>query len=1016
VWGSGTLLSTILGGSGQDYATAVASDVQGNVYVVGLTYSPDFPVSPEAAQTHLGGTSDAFVAKLGPDGKRIWATYLGGLLDDWATGVSLDSAGNVWVTGITRSANFPLVNPIQSSLDGGASDNYDAFVAKLDPNGTTLLYSTFLGGPADDAGAGIVVDPVGNAYVAVSSDSSTGFPGILHMANQPGIFITKLTPPGKLSYSYFHPYGVAGGIALDMAGDIYVAASVSSINPSSAGKMFGPPGSGYAIVFKVAGDGSRKIYETALGGSVKASAAGIAVDSSGHAYVAGSTSSVDFPLAHPLQTSPGARPLWKSADAGNTWTPIDDLPFALPGALAVDPTATRTVYAASGDMGVLKSLDGGATWAKTNSRIAGARVQALTIDPAHPQTLYAATPDSVYKSTDGAAQWSQIDSPPFAVSQIGVDPQNPNILYEIGANIRKSSDGGTTWYAVTFPGTVSSFALDPQVSGRLFAISNPVFGGFFSGNNQPAYLYRSVDGGSTWVQIEPAPAQYPGLIVDASTNPSTVYDGLTARSVDGGVTWSSIPLPPFGISYVDAMAVDPTGALYVSVAGKGIFVSHDGAQTWTAAGNPASPANSGRFGPGVTAIVPAGPSGTLYAIINQVATSGFVSKLGPDGSALEFSTYLRGHASTEAFPEFLAEPDAMFLQNWISGIALDLAGNIVVAGGTRSNDLPTANPAQAANAGLADAFASILAADGSELIYSTYFGGSQDDGALAASVDSMGNILLAGQTWSGDFPIPGGVQPPTGFGEAFVVKLATGVPAITAVVNGASYQPGIAAGSWVTIRGVNLANTNPGRTWTSADIVNGKLPASIDGVSVTINGQPAFVEYVSPTQINVQAPSDDAVGAVNVIVNNNGVVSSPASAQLQEFAPAFFLEGATGFAAASRLPDYALVGDPSVVPGAVGAKPGDFVILWGTGFGATSPPVAAGTTVEGAPSLTDAPTVTVGGVGAQVISAVLSTGNAGLYQVTIQLPSNVPSGAVPVQASVGQVKTPGGVYIFVVAH
>jgi hypothetical protein len=92
---AGPIFSAILGGSGQEYATSVASDTQGNVYVVGLTYSADFPVTTGAFQTKFGGTCDAFVTKVGPDGKVVWSTYLGGILDDWATGVALDSSGNV---------------------------------------------------------------------------------------------------------------------------------------------------------------------------------------------------------------------------------------------------------------------------------------------------------------------------------------------------------------------------------------------------------------------------------------------------------------------------------------------------------------------------------------------------------------------------------------------------------------------------------------------------------------------------------------------------------------------------------------------------------------------------------------------------------------------------------------------------------------------------------------------------------------------------------------------------------
>src|ERR1019366_5496493 len=153
-------VSAILGGSGQDYAAGVATDPQGNIYVAGLTYSPDFPVTPGALQTTIGsvGASDAFVAKFAPDGTLLWSTFLGGIGDDWATGVAVDAAGNVLVTGWTRSANFPVLHAFQGTLNNGASPaRYDAFVAKLDPTGTRLLYSTFLGGDGDDGASGVAL-------------------------------------------------------------------------------------------------------------------------------------------------------------------------------------------------------------------------------------------------------------------------------------------------------------------------------------------------------------------------------------------------------------------------------------------------------------------------------------------------------------------------------------------------------------------------------------------------------------------------------------------------------------------------------------------------------------------------------------------------------------------------------------------------------------------------------------------------------------------------------------------
>jgi uncharacterized protein (TIGR03437 family) len=225
------------------------------------------------------------------------------------------------------------------------------------------------------------------------------------------------------------------------------------------------------------------------------------------------------------------------------------------------------------------------------------------------------------------------------------------------------------------------------------------------------------------------------------------------------------------------------------------------------------------------------------------------------------------------------------------------------------------------------------------------------------------------------------------------------------VLSAASFQAGIEAGSWVMIKGTNLANTNPGRTWTPSEVVNGNLPTALDGVSVTMDGKPAFVEYISPTQINVQAPSDATLGAVNVVVNNNGALSSPFSVPLQSAAPAFFMYPPTSDVIASRIPDYAPVGDPATIPGTVAAKPGDILALWGTGFGATTPSAPAGSVVVGAPQAVVTPTVTVGGVPVMVISCILTVGSAGLYQVTIQLPANLPTGTLPVQAAVGAIPT-----------
>jgi uncharacterized protein (TIGR03437 family) len=173
----------------------------------------------------------------------------------------------------------------------------------------------------------------------------------------------------------------------------------------------------------------------------------------------------------------------------------------------------------------------------------------------------------------------------------------------------------------------------------------------------------------------------------------------------------------------------------------------------------------------------------------------------------------------------------------------------------------------------------------------------------------------------------------------------------------------------VTIKGSNLAGTTGN--------ASGNLPASLAGVSVTIDGRAALMSYVSPTQINVIAPADNATGAVSVVVTNNGSVSAPATAQLVANAPAFFVDPATGYA-------------QTTAP----AHAGGTVTLFAAGFTAT-------------------PTVMVGGIAATVVSNVLGAGMNAVYQVTLQLPAGVPTGAVPIVATVNGVATPAGVQLSV---
>ena len=262
----------------------------------------------------------------------------------------------------------------------------------------------------------------------------------------------------------------------------------------------------------------------------------------------------------------------------------------------------------------------------------------------------------------------------------------------------------------------------------------------------------------------------------------------------------------------------------------------------------------------------------------------------------------------------------------------------------------------------------------------------------------VGTMLYAG-TNSGFqiYSIPGSVAPaisPNGIG------------------NGASFQPGVATSSWVTIAGTNLSPVMD--TWTNS-IVNGKLPTTLDGVSVTMDGLPGYVEFVSQTQINVLAPPNLPPGPIQVTVTTPVGTSSTFTVNANQYGPAFF-PFPNGQPAASHQ-DFTLAAKAGTFQGltTIPAKPGDVLILWGTGFGPTSPPAPAGIDTPGnvTYSTTSTPTVTINNVQATVYGAALTPSFAGLYQVAIQVPTTIADGDWPIVATVGGVSSPTGVLLTV---
>ncbi|MGA2077440.1 MAG: SBBP repeat-containing protein [Terriglobia bacterium] len=329
--GEAIIYSTYLGGNNYDIGQGIGVDTSNDVYVTGSTSSANFPTTASAFQTTYGGNSDAFVSKLDPSGsKLLFSSYLGGSDIDYGLALALDPSGNVFVTGSTQSSDFPTVDPVQS----GNAGNGDAFVAEIDTNlGQTqqLVYSTYLGGSSADSGQGIAVDSGDNAYVT-GFTFSTNFPvyNAYQSANAGSVdaFISVISPGGRtLEFSTY--LGGSGddrawAIALDSVNNIYIAGSsytactpattiTTLCNPNStfpttpgAYQTFTTkqaPGYPVAFVTEMNHFGTALLYSTLVGGSYSDAASGIAVDSSGDAYVTGYTESSDFPTANAVQAS-----------------------------------------------------------------------------------------------------------------------------------------------------------------------------------------------------------------------------------------------------------------------------------------------------------------------------------------------------------------------------------------------------------------------------------------------------------------------------------------------------------------------------------------------------------------------------------------------------------------------------------------------------------------------------------------------------------------------------------------
>ncbi len=667
--GTALVCSTYFGGSGDDSFYGIAVDGSGAAWVAGYTDSTDFPTM-NPYQAGLAGSFDVAVVKLSASGVLLFSTYLGGVNYEYGSAIALDPQGNAYVTGYA-STGFPTTTGVIAAANQGAND---AFVTKFSSTGA-LVYSTYLGGAATDFGYAIAADSNGNAYVAGATFSNLGFRGApgggaqQNYVNNGDAFVAKLNPAATamLYFTYLggSQYDQANSIAVDSMGNAYVAGQTSSLDfPTTQGAFQTTLNGGTnGFVAKLNVNGSVFSYETYIGSNRTDTLRGMALDPNGNVYLAGDTNGDQFPSVNALEdTLPGPSPnsLYQTTNSGAAWTAFDSGLRGTVNSLSPDP-ASSTTLVASTDIGLFKTTDGGTTWTLENST----GLVFFSRSPVVTNTIYGVNASSAYKSLDGGSTWNRAGSLGQCCGTVVVaDPLTANTAYVFGQSanfgVVKTTDGGATWNLVNsgLPSLViQSMAAASDGSLYLALVSNGV--------------YKSTNQGASWTSMSNGlPAAFSPIAIAASaSNAAVLYvcNSYTVyKTTNGGANWAatSATVPNGSIISIGVSPLDSQIVYASSAFSPVVYNSPDGGTTWNSAASGLGNAPLYQF------VFSPQNSGQVFGLA-AVTTTAWLAKMNTTGTALVYSTFLGGSKGS-----------------YFGTVATNGTGDAFVTGYTYSPDFP----------------------------------------------------------------------------------------------------------------------------------------------------------------------------------------------------------------------------------------------------------------------------------------------------------------------------------------